>query len=59
VLDLRRVADGRVREAGYFDMETENDGNDWFGAVQVDVLPSGTVLVGSVRQGLYVLRPRL
>lgn len=59
VLDLRRAGEGRVREAGYFDMETENDGNDWFGAVQVDVLPSGTVLVGSVRQGLYVLRPRL
>jgi choice-of-anchor B domain-containing protein len=59
VLDLRQVADGRVREAGFFDMEPEEDSSDWFGANSVDVLPSGIVIVGSMRQGLYVLRPRL
>jgi len=59
VLDLRQIAKGRVREAGFFDMEPENDQDDWFGAVELDVLPSGTVIVGSARQGLYVLTPRL
>lgn len=59
VLDLRQIAKGRVREAGFFDMEPELDRANWFGAVSLDVLPSGTVIVGSTRQGLYVLEPRL
>jgi len=59
VLDLRQIAKGRLREVGFFDVEPEKNSSDWFGAVSLDVLPSGTVIVGSVRQGLYVLKPRL
>ncbi|HYN22221.1 MAG TPA: choice-of-anchor B family protein [Thermoanaerobaculia bacterium] len=59
VLDLRQIAKGRVREVGFFDVEPEKNSSDWFGAASLDVLPSGTVIVGSVRQGLYVLKPRL
>jgi choice-of-anchor B domain-containing protein len=59
VLDLRQIAKGRVRQAGFFDVEPENDSDDWFGAVELDVLPSGTVILGSARQGLYVLAPHL
>ena len=62
ILDLGQIGakKSRVREAGYFDVEPGvlRD-TSWFGAWSVDVLPSGTVLVGSVRQGLFVLVPRL
>jgi choice-of-anchor B domain-containing protein len=59
VLDLRQIAKGRVRQAGFFDVEPESDNDNWFGAVELDVLPSGTVILGSARQGLYVLTPHL
>jgi choice-of-anchor B domain-containing protein len=59
ILDLRQIAKGRLREAGSFDVEPEVSGANWFGAYSLDVLPSGIVIVGSVRQGLYVLRPQL
>ena len=59
VLDLRQIAKGRVREVGFFDVEPEINSANWFGAHSVDVLPSGTVIVASLRQGLFVLRPRL
>lgn len=59
VLDLREVAKGRVREVGFFDVEPELSSANWFGAHSLDVLPSGTVVVASLRQGLFVLKPRL
>jgi choice-of-anchor B domain-containing protein len=59
VLDLRQIAKGRVREVGFFDVEPELNSANWFGAHSLDVLPSGTVIVASLRQGLYILRPRL
>ncbi len=59
ILDLRQIAKGRPREAGSFDVEPQVSGASWFGAYSLDVLPSGTVIVASVRQGLYVLKPRL
>lgn len=61
ILDLRQLGSkkGRVREAGYFDVEPGLSNTSWFGAWSVDVLPSGTVIVGSIRQGLFVLVPRL
>jgi choice-of-anchor B domain-containing protein len=59
ILDLRHIAKGRVREAGFFDIEPGNDSSNWSGAYSLDVLPSGTVLVASLRQGLYLLKPRL
>jgi choice-of-anchor B domain-containing protein len=59
ILDLRQIAKGRLREAASFDVEPGNDSANWFGAVSLDVLPSGTVLVGSLNQGLYVLKPHL
>jgi choice-of-anchor B domain-containing protein len=59
VLDLREIAKGRVREVGFFDVEPELNSANWFGAHSLDVLPSGTVIVASLRQGLFVLKPRL
>ena len=60
ILDLRQIANkGRVREVGAFDVEPKLSNTSWFGAYSVDVLPSGTVIAGSIRQGLYVLVPRL
>ena len=61
ILDLQQIGakKSRVREAAYFDVEPGISNTSWFGAWSVDVLPSGTVLVGSVRQGLFVLTPRL
>jgi choice-of-anchor B domain-containing protein len=59
VLDLRQIAKGRLREVGSFDVEPDNNSANWFGAVSLDVLPSGTVILGSLSQGLYVLKPRL
>lgn len=59
ILDLRQIAKGRLREVGVFDVEPENNSANWFGAVSLDVLPSGTVILGSLSQGLYVLKPRL
>jgi choice-of-anchor B domain-containing protein len=59
VLDLRQIAKGRIREVGFFDVEPELNSANWFGAHSLDVLPSGTVIVASLRQGLFVLRPRL
>lgn len=59
VLDLRQIAKGRIREVGFFDVEPELNSSNWFGAHSLDVLPSGTVVLASVRQGLFVLKPRL
>lgn len=62
ILDLGQIGakKSRVREAGYFDVEPGGlRDTSWFGAWSAVVLPSGTVLVGSVRQGLFVLVPRL
>lgn len=61
ILDLRQIGNkkSRVREAAYFDVEPGVSNTSWFGAWSADVLPSGTVLVGSTRQGLFVLVPRL
>ena len=61
ILDLQQIGakKSRVREAAYFDVEPGVSNTSWFGAWSADVLPSGTVLVGSVRQGLFVLVPRL
>lgn len=61
ILDLRQIGakKSRVREAGYFDVEPGLSNTSWFGAWSVDILPSGTVIVGSVRQGLFVLTPRI
>ena len=61
ILDLGQIGakKSRVREAAYFDVEPGLSNTSWFGAYSVDILPSGTVIVGSVRQGLFVLVPRL
>jgi choice-of-anchor B domain-containing protein len=61
ILDLRQIGakKSRVREAAYFDVEPGLSNTSWFGAWSIDVLPSGTVIVGSIRQGLFVLVPRL
>ena len=61
ILDLQQIGakKSKVREAAYFDVEPGLSNTSWFGAWSVDILPSGTVIVGSVRQGLFVLVPQL
>ena len=59
ILDLRQIAKGRLREVAVFDVEPDNDSANWSGAYSLDVLPSGTVVLASLRQGIYILRPRL
>jgi choice-of-anchor B domain-containing protein len=59
VLDLQQIAKGRIREVGFFDMEPSTNSATWSGAHSLDVLPSGIVVVASLKQGLFVLRPRL
>jgi choice-of-anchor B domain-containing protein len=59
ILDLRQIAKGRLREVALFDVEPDNDSANWSGASSLDVLPSGTVVLASLRQGIYILRPRL
>jgi choice-of-anchor B domain-containing protein len=59
VLDLHQIAKGRVREIAFFDVAPGNDSSNWSGAYSLDVLPSGTVVLVSLREGLYILTPRL
>ena len=61
ILDLQQLGakKSRVREVAHFDVEPGLSNTSWFGAWDVDVLPSGTVIVGSIRQGLFVLDPQL
>lgn len=57
ILDLSNVARGRLTETGYFDIVPDSDNPGFDGAWAVfPWLPSGSLIVSGMSQGLYVLR---
>ncbi len=60
ILDVSRVAQGRLREVGFFDVVPDNDAPDYDGSWGVyPYLRSGNVLVTGMGQGLFIVRPRI
>ncbi|MEM6704877.1 MAG: choice-of-anchor B family protein [Acidobacteriota bacterium] len=58
VLDLNRVAQGRLREVGYFDVEPADDEPRFNGAWSTyPYFDSGKVIVSDTGRGLFVLNP--
>ncbi|MBW3653877.1 MAG: choice-of-anchor B family protein [Actinobacteria bacterium] len=57
ILDLKRVAEGRLREVAYFDVYPPDDAPEFNGAwSSYPFFPSGTIVVNGIEQGLFVLR---
>jgi choice-of-anchor B domain-containing protein len=60
VLDISGVANGNLREIGFFDVRPEDDITDYIGAwSNFPFFKSGVVVVSSIERGLFVLRPTL
>jgi len=60
VLDLAAVASGVLTEVGYFDIVPGSDAPGFAGAwSNYPFFASGTVLIGGIEQGLFVVRPNL
>ncbi|MFN2388459.1 MAG: choice-of-anchor B family protein [Actinomycetota bacterium] len=58
ILDLENAHKGRLREVAWFDTVPTSDGPVFDGAWAVyPYLPSGNMLVGNMRGGLFILRP--
>jgi choice-of-anchor B domain-containing protein len=58
ILDLRRVADARLREVAFFDIYPPDDAAEFNAAwSSYPYFDSGTVVVSGIEQGLFVLRP--
>jgi choice-of-anchor B domain-containing protein len=59
ILDLKKVAKGKITEVGFFDVVPQSDAADFDGSWGVyPYLPSGNVLISGMGQGLFVVRPR-
>jgi len=59
ILDLKRVAEGRLREVAYFDVYPPDDAPEFNGAwSSYPFFPSGTIVVNGIEQGLFVLRQK-
>ena len=59
ILDGRQVKDGKLTEAGFFDIYPADDEAEFNGAwSNYPYFPSGSVVVSGIEQGLFVLRPR-
>lgn len=57
ILDVARVGEGRLEEAGYFDIVPDSDEPTFGGAWGAyPFFKSGIILVPGMQQGLYVLR---
>lgn len=60
VLDLRTVAQGRLREVAYFDTYPGSDAPDYDGAWSpYPFFASGVVLVSTIDRGLFILKPKI
>ncbi len=60
ILSLEDVDQGRLSELAFFDTYPASDEPGFEGAWSVyPFLPSGNILVSSINEGLFVLRPRL
>lgn len=58
ILDLRKARRGKLKEVAFFDIMPENDAPEFNGSwAAYPYLPSGNMLVGGMRQGLFVVRP--
>lgn len=59
VLDIARIAEGTLKEVGFFDIVPDRDDAVFDGAWgNYPFFPSGTVVVSGINQGLYILKPR-
>ncbi len=59
VLDASDVAQGSLRELGFFDIYPADDGPAYNGAwTSYPFFASGAVIVNGIEQGLFVVRPR-
>jgi hypothetical protein len=59
VLDASNVAQGSLRELGFFDIYPADDGPAYNGAwTSYPFFASGAVIVNGIEQGLFVVRPR-
>lgn len=60
ILDLTKVAKGKITEVGFFDVVPQSDAADYDGSWGVyPYLPSGNVLISGMGQGLFVVHPNL
>lgn len=60
VLDASDVAQGTLRELGFFDIYPADDGPAYNGAwTSYPYFASGAVVVNGIEQGLFVVRPRM
>jgi len=60
VLSLEDVANGRLRDVGYFDLLPSSDATSFNGAWSVyPFFESGTVIMNGMQQGLFILRPQV
>jgi choice-of-anchor B domain-containing protein len=60
VLDASDVAQGTLRELGFFDIYPADDGPAYNGAwTSYPYFASGAVIVNGIEQGLFVVRPRV
>ncbi|HEV2851657.1 MAG TPA: choice-of-anchor B family protein [Thermoanaerobaculia bacterium] len=58
ILDISRIAEGKLQEIGFFDIVPNTDAAGFDGAWgNYPFFPSGTVVVGGIGQGLYILKP--
>lgn len=59
ILDISRIAEGTLKEVGFFDIVPDRDDAGFDGAWgNYPFFPSGTVVVSGINQGLYVLKPQ-
>jgi choice-of-anchor B domain-containing protein len=60
ILDVNDVAQGTLRERGFFDIYPADDAPAFNGAwTSYPYFASGSVVVNGIEQGLFVLRPRM
>lgn len=59
VLDANEIAQGTLREVGFFDIYPPDDNPSFNGAwTSYPFFASGSVIVNGIEQGLFVVRPR-
>jgi choice-of-anchor B domain-containing protein len=58
ILNISKIATGKLREVGYFDIVPDSDEAGFEGAWgNYPFFASGTVVVSGISQGLYILKP--
>ncbi len=60
ILDITNIGAANLSEVAYFDVYPVDDAHEFNGAwSNFPFFPSGTVIVGGIEQGLFVLRPAI